>query len=44
VKNAYVNKIVKDGTTICEINTEWLEIANQSNIKDFHLKIRDSIT
>ena len=43
VKNAYVNKIVKDGSTVCEINTEWLEIANQSNIKDFHLKVRDSI-
>ncbi len=43
VKNAYVNKIVKDGATVCEINTEWLEIANQPNIKDFHLKVRDSI-
>ncbi|MBQ7413549.1 MAG: hypothetical protein IJV07_04695 [Alphaproteobacteria bacterium] len=40
VKNAYVNKIEKDGITVCEINTTWKEVASQSSINNFPLKIR----
>lgn len=42
VKNAYVNKIERDGVTLCEINTEWQEVASQNSINDFALQIRNN--
>ena len=41
-KNAYVNKIEKDGTTVCEINTDWKEVTLRNTINDFPLKIRET--
>ena len=42
-QNAYVNKIEKDGITVCEINTDWKEVASQNTINDFPLRIRSSL-
>lgn len=44
VKNAYVNKIEKGGTLMCEINTEWKDVSNQPSISDFPLEIRNTIS
>lgn len=40
-KDSYVNKIQKDGITMCEINTKWEEVSNQNRINDFPLKLRN---
>ncbi len=42
ITNTYVNKIEKDGSTICEINTEWKEVGTQGSINDFPLELRNS--